>query len=163
MSLIYLLLGTNLGNKEENLKHSKEKLIDKGLKILKESSVYETEPWGFEHPESFYNQVIILETFLSPIDLMDLLLEIEIELGRIRIQGTYEARIIDLDILLFDDLVIHSDMLIIPHPKLHLRRFALEPLCEIAPMFSHPYFCKTLKQLLYECPDKKKVIKKQLA
>jgi 2-amino-4-hydroxy-6-hydroxymethyldihydropteridine diphosphokinase len=161
MSLIYLLLGTNLGNKEANINDSKEKLLDKGLKIFKESSIYETEPWGFEHPESFYNQVIKLVTFLSPNDLMDLLLKIENDQGRIRSQDTYEARIIDLDILLYDDLVMHSGKLIIPHPKMHLRRFVLEPLCEIAPLLIHPYFCKTVKQLLNECIDKKKVTKMQ--
>jgi 2-amino-4-hydroxy-6-hydroxymethyldihydropteridine diphosphokinase len=161
MSLIYLLLGTNLGNKEANIKCTKEKLLDKELKILKESSVYETEPWGFEHPESFYNQVIKSETHISPNDLMDLLLEIEKELGRTRESGGYKARIIDIDILLYDDIIMHSDLLIIPHPKMHLRRFALEPLCEIAPLLIHPYFNKSIKELLNVCIDKKKVTKKR--
>ena len=159
MSLIYLLLGTNLGNKEANLKLSKTKLLYKGIIILKESSLYETEPWGFEHPESFYNQVIKIETDISPNDLLTLLLQIETELGRVRESGEYKARIIDMDILLYDNLVLHSDKLTIPHPKMHVRRFVLEPLCEIEPLLVHPYFNKTMIDLLNECIDKKKVTK----
>jgi 2-amino-4-hydroxy-6-hydroxymethyldihydropteridine diphosphokinase len=160
MSSIYLLLGTNLGKKEANLLHSKEKIIENEILILNESSIYETEPWGFEHPRSFYNQVIQIETQISPHDLMNLLLKIEKELGRTRKQGVYEARIIDIDILLYDDLVMHSDLIILPHPRMHLRRFALEPLCEIAPQHIHPYFSKTVQELLKACVDKKKVTRK---
>jgi 2-amino-4-hydroxy-6-hydroxymethyldihydropteridine diphosphokinase len=160
MSLIYLLLGTNLGNKEANLKHSKEKILAKGIKILSESSIYETEPWGFKHPESFFNQAIRIETTMYPEDLMYLFIEIEKELGRIRSTQGYEARIIDIDILLYDNLIIHSELLIVPHPKMHIRRFALEPLCEIAPLLIHPYFNKTIQELLDTCIDKMKVIKR---
>jgi 2-amino-4-hydroxy-6-hydroxymethyldihydropteridine diphosphokinase len=162
MSLIFLLLGTNLGNKKANLKLSKDKILQKEIKILNESSVYETEPWGFEHPESFYNQAIKIETFISPDELMNILLEIEKELGRIRIKGGYKARIIDIDILLYDNLILHTDILTLPHAKMHLRRFALEPLCEIAPLQIHPYFNKTIQELLNECIDKKKVTKLNL-
>jgi 2-amino-4-hydroxy-6-hydroxymethyldihydropteridine diphosphokinase len=160
MSIIFLLLGTNLGNKEANLKLCKEKLLNRGLLFLKESSVYETEPWGFEHEESFYNQVIKAETILPPDELMEMLITIEKELGRIRTTSGYEARIIDIDILFYDKLVIHSKYLILPHPKMHLRRFALEPLNEIEPLLIHPFFNKSVQDLLKECIDKKKVIKK---
>jgi 2-amino-4-hydroxy-6-hydroxymethyldihydropteridine diphosphokinase len=153
MSVVYLLLGTNLGNKAENLSRAKKYIQQQNIKILKESGVYETSSWGFNHPETFYNQVIKIETDLLPEILLKEILNIEQLMGRIRNAIQYEARIIDLDILFYDDKIIQSENLTIPHPLLHVRRFTLEPLCEIAPLLIHPVFNKTIQDLLNECED----------
>jgi 2-amino-4-hydroxy-6-hydroxymethyldihydropteridine diphosphokinase len=160
MAVVYLLLGSNLGNKRNNLRLARQKIVQIG-KIIQESSVYESDPWGFDHPESFYNQVITIGTSHSPEQLMTLLLNIEKEMGRFRKSGNYEARIIDLDILIFDDLILNSEFITIPHPRMHLRRFVLEPLNEIAPITIHPLFNKTIRELLKDCPDKGGVEKQE--
>lgn len=153
MAVSHLLLGTNLGNKSAHLALARKNIVKSGLLILKESSIYETSPWGFEHPESFYNQAITIQTTHTPEKLLSILLDIETLMGRIRSTGKYEARIIDIDILFYDELNIQSDSLTVPHPMLHLRRFALAPLCEIAPTLIHPLLNKTIQALLKECPD----------
>jgi 2-amino-4-hydroxy-6-hydroxymethyldihydropteridine diphosphokinase len=159
MSFVYLLLGTNLGNKSDNLALAKEKIRQSGLIIINESAIYETAPWGFEHPKSFYNQVISLQTDMATDKLLLIFLNIEKLMGRSRLTGQYEARIIDIDILFYDDVIIQSEFLTIPHPLLQLRRFVLEPLCEIAPTLIHPLLNKTVKELLQECSDKRSVKK----
>lgn len=153
MATIYVLLGTNLGNKELNLNRAINYIEQAGLLIVKKSSVYNTTPWGFTDPENFYNQVICINTRLLPEQLLSTLTEIEKNMGRIRTSEKYEARLIDLDILFYDDRVIQSPLLTIPHPRLHLRRFTLEPLCEIEPTLIHPVFKKTIQSLLEECTD----------
>lgn len=118
--------------------------------LVERSSAYITEPWGFEAEEWFLNELLVVETELSPDDLMDELLSIEHELGRVRHpeKKGYSSRTVDLDILYYGDQIIRTEKVTVPHPRLHLRRFALEPLCELVPDFLHPEFNLSQKQLL---------------
>ena len=150
MARCYILFGSNLGDKEALLEQACT-LINKRCGMLSErSSAYTTEPWGFEAEEWFLNELLVMETELEPDALMDKLLEIEAELGRVRHpekQG-YSSRTIDLDILYYGDRIVNTDKVTIPHPRLHLRKFALMPLCEIIPDFLHPVFNLSQTQLL---------------
>lgn len=152
MNRAYLLLGTNLGNKAANLQKALTQLSQKAGSVLKSSAVYETEAWGIEG-DSFLNQVVLLETTLLPDALMEEMLQIESAMGRERSGKGPASRTIDLDILFFNDLVLQSEAVTLPHPRLHLRRFTLVPLNEIAPAHPHPWLGKTVGQLLAECKD----------
>jgi 2-amino-4-hydroxy-6-hydroxymethyldihydropteridine diphosphokinase len=152
-----------MGNREENLQKSIALLQTMGGEIIKVSSLYETEPWKMDDSASFINQVIILKTLLPAYALMDALLEIESKMGRIRPSvnnglrqaqaDKYESRIIDMDILFYNDTIISTTKVTIPHPLLHQRKFVLEPLAEISPGFIHPVLNKDISQLLLECTD----------
>ena len=122
---------------------------------MKVSAAYESEPWGFEAKEWFLNRVIVLETVMEPEVLLKQLLEIEHELGRERHPGIegYTSRTADLDILYYGNRIILTDMLTVPHPRLHRRRFALLPMCEVAPDLMHPALGLTQTELLARCPD----------
>lgn len=156
--LIYLLLGTNLGNRQENLIQARVSIAAKCGFLLKTSNIYETAAWGKTDQPAFLNQVIALETSLNPKSLLSCVLQIEQELGRVRSEKWGE-RIIDIDILYYEDTIHHSTDLVIPHPGIAKRRFVLEPLSEIAPDFLHPILLKTSLVLLAECPDELTVIK----
>ena len=152
MNTVFLLTGGNLGNRLQNLSQASG-LIEKHCgKIIQASSVYKTAAWGFADQPDFYNQALQLETLLSPKKLMTELLEIEKEMGRKR-KLKNGPRIIDIDILLMDDIIINSKDLIIPHPRLAQRRFALTPLAEIAAQIIHPILKKSIQQLLKDCTD----------
>jgi len=151
--MIILLLGSNLGDRLSNLNKAYNKISESTREILVSSSIYETEPWGFQHKNLFLNQVLVVNTDLSPESLLHLLLKIEKELGRKRRQKRFQARIIDIDILFYDDLIISTNKLKIPHPKLHERRFVLEPLNEILPDLIHPVLLKSVARLLKESKD----------
>jgi len=153
MYRIFLLLGGNLGNKSVIFKESLNKLQKKLGKIVKKSSIYETEPWGFIAKDNFWNQALIIETSLSPKDVLKITKETETELGRLRGEKRYTSRTIDIDILFFGNLIISEQNLEIPHPRMINRRFVLVPLSEIAPDMIHPVFKKTIKELLEECTD----------
>ena len=156
MNTAFLLTGGNLGNRLQNLERAAT-LIEKYCgNIYKASSVYQTAAWGFRDQPDFYNQALELHTLFSPDELMAALLKIENETGRIR-SFKMAPRIIDIDILFFNNGVIHEEHLTVPHPHLHERRFTLIPLCELMPEYIHPVFKKTLKQLLAECKDSKQV------
>ena len=157
MKRVYLGLGTNLGSREENLKHAIEKIEEYIGPVVKASSVYETEPWGFSSENQFLNMAVEIETSLKPSGLLGRLLMIESMLGRLREGKEYKSRIIDLDILLYDKQIITKGDLTIPHPRLHERKFVLVPLCEIAPDIIHPVLEKSISELLKECKDKSKV------
>ncbi len=152
MNGIYLLLGTNLGNKKKNMEQCLE-LIAEGMgEVLQTSAIYKTAAWGVENQDYFLNQVVKIASDLSPEQLLDKVHHIEKMLGRIR-KHKWHERVIDVDILYYHDQVIHKKHLKIPHPHLQHRRFTLVPLCEIAPNEIHPKLHKTNKVLLEECSD----------
>lgn len=150
---VWLSLGTNIGNKWSNLAKAIESLLRDGATIITESAIYISKPWGYESVNDFYNVCLLIETVRDPDSCLSLLREIESSMGRIKHNGEYEDRIIDLDILLFDELVINTDDLIIPHPKMLERMFVLKPLAEISPSKVHPIEKKTIKQLTEACKD----------
>jgi 2-amino-4-hydroxy-6-hydroxymethyldihydropteridine diphosphokinase len=152
MHTAYLLIGGNLGDRSNNLQHAIEQIEQNCGDIISISSIYETAAWGVTDQPAFLNQVIVLDTELSPGELMKSLLKIENEMGRIRIEKM-GPRTIDIDILLIDDLQMQTDDLVIPHPSLHLRKFALIPLAEVAAAKVHPSKNKTIAELLTDCPD----------
>ena len=145
-------MGGNVGDTFEHLKQARELLNGEYGAITQQSSVYETAPWGKADQQNFLNQAILLRTAFSAQRLMAGILDIEEKMGRKRMEK-YGPRLIDIDILLFSDLVIDENRLTIPHPELQNRRFALVPLAEIAPGMEHPVLHKTIRDLLLECPD----------
>lgn len=157
METAFLGLGSNLGDREENLRKAVRMISGEKVKVLAASHVYVTEPWGFRAETDFLNMVLKAETAISPGELLARMLEVEKELGRERTGEQYSSRMIDIDILLFGGLIINSDEIVIPHPRLHQRRFVLVPLCEIAPNAVHPVFKKSLADLLNLCSDESQI------
>jgi 2-amino-4-hydroxy-6-hydroxymethyldihydropteridine diphosphokinase len=162
MSTAYLLMGGNLGDRLSYLQQATSMIQKYCGAVRTVSAVYETAAWGLTDQPSFYNQAMILDTELSSEALMRELLQIETSMGRERLIRL-GPRTIDLDILLIGDQVIVSDLLTLPHPSLPERRFALTPLCEIAPDLVHPVLDKTVRELLADCPDDSDVQKKSLS
>lgn len=146
LHLVYLGLGTNLGDRLENLRSAVQALAPK-LTNLQTSSIYETEPWGFTDQPSFYNMVVSGETKFSPDDLLTFLKNLEEELGRLP-SFRYGPRLIDVDILFYNDLIMKSEKLEIPHPRLVERAFVLVPLVELKPDLIHPVEIQTCQELL---------------
>lgn len=155
METAYLLFGSNMGDKTALFDQACLFINNRCGHIVAVSSAYESEPWGFKTDEWFLNRVIVLETKHDPEALMRQLLDIEAELGRVRHPEakSYTSRTVDLDILYFGNRIVLTDSLTIPHPRLHQRRFALLPMCEIAPQFVHPAFKFTQTELLARCHD----------
>jgi len=153
MNIVFLSIGTNLGQREENLKKTVEMIKEKAGFVQALSSVYETEPWGMTTSDLFLNMALKIETALNPHTLLKTLLDIEIKMGRSREEAGYLSRIIDIDILFFNDLIINDENLIIPHLLIPHRRFVLEPLAEIAPQLIHQSFGKSIESLLELCTD----------
>jgi 2-amino-4-hydroxy-6-hydroxymethyldihydropteridine diphosphokinase len=149
---VYILLGSNMGNRKQFLSKAIQQVAVLCGNVVKESSIYETAAWGNTKQAAFLNQVIIIQTTLSPDELMKMLLQIETGLGRTRTEK-YGPRTIDLDILFFDDLVYHTSVVTLPHPALQDRRFVLIPLAELSPRKIHPVYRKTIAALLKECAD----------
>lgn len=152
MHTAFLSLGSNLGNRLAHFSSAENQISQNIGVILKSSSVYETEPWGYVEQPAFLNKVIQVETDLNPYELLKAILAIEISMGRIR-SGKWHERIIDIDILFFDDLILKEAELEIPHPFIQERRFVLMPLSEIAIDLMHPVINKTINTLLVECSD----------
>lgn len=147
-------LGSNLGDRFAALQRAMELIREEAGEIIAASSVWETEPWGFDADEQFLNMVIVMETALEPKGLIQLFRSIEGRMGRKKSGGgKYESRVIDLDILFWDDRVISLPGLEVPHPKLHSRRFVLEPLMEVAPEGVHPVTGLTVAEMLQFCED----------
>jgi 2-amino-4-hydroxy-6-hydroxymethyldihydropteridine diphosphokinase len=147
MSIVYIGIGANLGDRKASCLRSIEILKEKGIVIRKISSLYETEPWGVEDQPKFLNMAIEIETGLAPEYLLALLKDIEKEIGREH-TSRWGPRTIDLDILLFNDLIIDREDLTIPHPHMHERDFVLRPLFEIAPDIKHPVLQVTIRELV---------------
>lgn len=159
MTKLYLLLGGNLGDKKSVFAEARM-ILEKAIgKITAQSALYETEPWGFDSEDLFWNQVLEITTVLSPDEVLQQTQNAETGLGRIRKANQYASRIIDIDILFYGELIINQANLIVPHPRIQERKFTLIPLCEIAPDLIHPVFQKNIRQLLDECTDPLKVVK----
>ena len=152
--MIVTILGSNSGDKYQLLRKAAQ-LMSKVGTIMKESSFYETEPWGFKADENFLNQVIIIDTPLEPAEFLHYCLDVEKQLGRVRNpEGPrYSSRPIDIDILFCDSQTIDTPELTVPHPRLCERRFVLAPLAEVLPDFIHPDKQKSIQELLSICPD----------
>ena len=150
---VYLLLGGNEGSVIQAFL-SVLVLIEQRVGSVKaQSSVYSSKAWGFDSEKDFLNQVVKIKTDLSPQSLLKSTLQIENTLGRKRNESGYSSRTIDIDILFYNDLILDSDDLVIPHPRLHLRKFTLIPLNDIAPDYIHPVFSESISNLLAACPD----------
>ena len=148
MAITYLGLGTNIGNKRRNLITAAALLAERVGDVLALSGFYETEPWGFESNNRFLNAAVKLNTDYSPQELLVITQQIEKELGRTeKSNGTYHVRVIDIDILLYDDEVLQTPELVLPHPLMHERKFVMEPLAEIAPFVQHPIFKESIMDL----------------
>lgn len=156
LTTVYLSLGSNIGNREANLKVAIAALPSAGVKVIKVSSVYQTQPVDFLDQAWFLNCVVEAETQLLPLDLLQALRAIETKMGS-RKQFPKGPRLIDLDILLYGNAVIETPELQVPHPRLAQRRFVLVPLTEIAPNLRHPRWSGTASELLAATPDNSEV------
>lgn len=144
----YLLLGSNLGNREQYLSNAIDAINKNVGSIYLKSSIYETEAWGKTDQPGFLNLAIAIETRLTPIQLLESVLHIEADLGRVR-HEKWGARMIDIDIIFYEDQIVNEEnVLIIPHPEMQNRKFVLEPLAEIAPDFIHPIIKRSILQML---------------
>ncbi len=147
MSIVYIGIGSNLGNREENCKRAIELIPEKGIRVSECSSMIETEPWGVTDQPKFINMAVEVETSLGPEELLSVLKKIEHDIGRVP-DIRWGPRAIDLDILLYDDIILKQPDLEIPHPGIKERDFVLKPLTEIAPDIVHPVLKKRIKELL---------------
>lgn len=152
MNTAYLLIGGNLGKRKENLQSAKSLIERHGGPVVNKSAIYETAAWGKTNQPSFLNQALKIQTPLNARQLMHKILKIEKMMGRVR-KEKLGPRLIDIDILFFNDEICDDHFLKIPHPELQNRRFALVPLAEIAATLIHPVLKKLIAQLLKECPD----------
>jgi len=158
MTKVFILLGSNLGDKFVLINKAINLLVLEAGELITASDIFFSAPWGYDSTNHFYNAVIQMETNLNPDELLQKCIEIEQKLGRKeKEKPEYEDRIIDIDILFYGQQIIHLPDLTIPHPRMHLRKFTLLPLRQIAPDFIHPIFQKSISQLLNECEDDSKV------
>lgn len=153
MAKVFLLFGGNLNNPAKKIAEAIVMVEQSIGPLHQKSALYESEPWGFEHENNFINQLAIFNSQLSPHEILKIILNIEQKMGRSRNSKHYEARIIDIDILFYDQVIIKTNDLEIPHPRIQERRFVLEPLMEIAADYIHPVLNKTIPDLIDECED----------
>jgi 2-amino-4-hydroxy-6-hydroxymethyldihydropteridine diphosphokinase len=152
MNKTYLLLGSNMGNSQQQLSMAIKNITRQVGKVTRKSKLYVTAAWGNSNQPDFLNQVIIVETKLTALQVIEVILNIEIKMGRVRTTKN-APRIIDIDILFFNKEIIAEENLDVPHPQIQNRRFVLIPLNELSPNFKHPVLNKTMHQLLKICPD----------
>jgi len=156
---VYLLLGSNLGDREQLIEDAIKQIVNEIGEVFIRSSVYETEAWGNEDQPSFLNIALGVKTKLTPIDVLNKALEIELELGRVR-HEKWGSRLIDIDLIFYDDIVVDMGAeLQIPHPQMQYRKFVLEPLAEIAPDYIHPGLKITVREVLERLRDNLSVSK----
>ena len=156
---IYLCIGGNLGEREANLEEAMEFIDFNFGDVLAVSSVYESEPWGMTEVPNFLNQVVLLQSELSNEELLREIAELEDFFGRERSAAGYVSREMDIDVLFIGEEIIETETMRVPHPRMHERRFVLEPLAEIASDVVHPEIKKSVGELLASCPDKGQVIR----
>lgn len=151
----YFGLGTNLGDKEQNLRLAVQHIEERIGKVVSLSAFYATAPWGFASDNAFLNAVVCVETSLPPLEILSITQSIEKEMGRTHksVNGVYSDRVIDIDLLLYDDLILDTPTLKLPHPLMQERRFVMEPLAEIAPDVMHPVLGKTLGNIYRDLLD----------
>lgn len=152
MNYAYLLIGGNIGQRQEQLAHAAKLLEERCGPVIDRSAIYETAPWGKTDQENFLNQALVVETRLNARQLLNEILYIENLMGRDR-KEKFGPRIIDIDIIFFNHQVIDEPGLTLPHPEMTKRRFVLAPLNDVIPAYIHPVLYKTVQQLLGECPD----------
>ncbi|MEI6141635.1 MAG: 2-amino-4-hydroxy-6-hydroxymethyldihydropteridine diphosphokinase [Mariniphaga sp.] len=158
MAEVFLLLGGNVGDKHKIFAETRI-MIDNCIgNLTKRSSIYATEPWGFKS-ELFWNQVLVIETSLLPLDILDITQSIEKSMGRIKTTDIYESRTMDIDLLFYDGLLLDTPRLTLPHPKIAERKFVLVPMNEIVPEKRHPQTGQTIGEMLKVCKDPLKVDK----
>jgi 2-amino-4-hydroxy-6-hydroxymethyldihydropteridine diphosphokinase len=158
MALIYLALGSNIGDREENLRQAVRRLREVGVLVKRLSSMYETEPVDYVDQDWFLNAALEAETVLSPSELLGRMREIEFAMGSKK-PFAKGPRLIDLDILLYGDETLDEPDLQVPHPRMLERRFVLVPLAQIAPTYQHPSWHGTVAEILQETPDRSEVRK----
>lgn len=152
MHNVYLLTGSNVGDSLALLNTAIKHINTQVGKVIQQSSIYKTAPWGNVNQQNFYNQVLLVQTTLSAHQVLQTILQIELDMGRVR-ELKWAPRTIDIDILFYDNLVMDEDDLTVPHPLLHLRKFTLQPMAELAANLVHPKLHATISQLLVSCPD----------
>ena len=160
LPIAYISVGSNLGNKRENCRRGIQSLTRQNAWLKAQSCIYQTEPVDYTDQDWFINYVVKIETNLDPFQLLDRIQTIQRKAGRIQDQIRFGPRILDLDILLFDEVVINSGRLIIPHPRMHKRRFVLKPLCDIDPALIHPVLQTDVQSLLDNLDDNEQRIRR---
>lgn len=150
---VYLILGGNLGDTASHFERARGLIRERLGLIVQISDIYETDPWGMETEDLFYNQVLCVLSNHHPMKMMRILHDIERDMGRRRSADVIESREIDIDILFIDEMILSEPGLEVPHPRMHLRRFALQPLSDIAPDLVHPIFGINISTLLNKCED----------
>ena len=155
--IIYLSLGSNLGDRMQNLRQARELIEKRVLDLPKVSKIYQSEAWGYSSSNDFYNCCLSGLSHLEPLALLETLMEIETSLGRIRKGGGYSDRLIDIDLLFYGDSILEESRLTLPHPAIANRRFVLLPLTEIAAELVHPVSGLTIQEMLQKCPGTDRV------
>lgn len=152
MSKVYFSIGSNKGNRSQLINEAIDKIDIYIGRVELKSSIYETQSWGFKS-NNFCNICLLIESSLSVESIFNKILKIEKDMGRLKSGNKYSDRCIDIDILFVENIIVNSKNLIIPHPRLHLRKFVLTPMLDIAPDLIHPILNKSIKQLELECDD----------